>query len=328
MGKWNYRRTWRPKNYYRDQRIPTPPTYYDTEFKFRGAWKNPDLPWEERFCISVGIQWQKVVNAKKYMNCYDNVVKWNDSAAESAFREAKKRFWDKINDISTDVPEPDPNMYNEQIDWNPKIDLELVKELDLAYFNPDEAEKLESYNKRNDGFAPGCIIGLNDNKNNDSNNKTYGWGCSNKSENKFENNNISDPWERGATQDDNKDVKDKWGPRESSLWNKDVAWENGVRDSVNNDISWNVNNSWHWNQYNNRGSNMQRGDYRGNSFGRGQWCGQRDVRNSQDGQRNNGRGWGSNNNSCRKREGEQRTGNYKSARLQYDDYRESYQYRR
>nr|XP_043626481.1 uncharacterized protein LOC122597950 [Erigeron canadensis] len=326
MGKWNYRRTWRPKNYYRDQRIPSPPTYYDTEFKLRGEWKNAELPWEERFCISVGISWERVVNAKKYMHCYDNVVKWNDSAGESAFSEAKKRFWAKINDIPADVPWPDPDMYNKEIDWDPKIDPDLVKELDLAYFNPDEAEKLESYNakKRNDGFGPGCILGLNNNntwRNNEnvgSNKKMQGWDCSNNSESK----NISDPWERGIAQDD-KEINDTWGGDGSSSWKKDVTWGDAGRNSGNNDISWGggANNSWHWNQFNNQAPSRQRGDYRGSSFGRGQWRGQHDVGNSQGGQRHNGSGWGSNI-SCRKREGEHYTRNYKNARIQYDDYRE------
>lgn len=298
-----------------------------------GAWKNVDLPWEERFCISVGIPWEKVVNAKRYMHCYDNVVKWNDSAGELTFCEAKKQFWNKINDFPTDVPEPDLDMYDEEIDWNPKVDPELVKELDLAYFNPDEAGKLESYNaiKRNDGFAPGCILGLDNNnpwehnKNDDSNNKTYGWDCSSKSENK----NISDPWERGVTQDD-REVKDKWGGGESSSWHKDVTWENGARNLGNYESSWGggANNSWHYNQYNNRAPSRERGNYRGNnSFGRGQWRGQHDAGNSQGVQKHNGSGWGLNT-SCRKREDEQYTRNYKSARLQYDDYREGYQYRK
>lgn len=238
-------------------------------------------------------------------------MKWNDSASEATFCDAKKRFWAKINDIPTDVPQPDPDMYNEDIDWNPKIDLDLIKDLDLAYFNPDEAGKLEIYNatNKNDGFSPGCIIGLDDNKN-----PNYGWKCSNKSENK----NISDPWERGFTQDE-KDVKDAWGGggEASTSWQKDVTWGDGAR-----------NNSWHWNQFNNGNPSRQRGDYSGNSFGRGQWHGQRDAGYGQGDQRhNNGNGWGSNV-SCRKREGEQYTGNYKSARVQYDGYREGYQYRR
>ncbi|KAI3731797.1 hypothetical protein L1987_62986 [Smallanthus sonchifolius] len=337
MGKWNYRRTWRPKNYYRDQRIPSPPTYYDTEFKLRGTWKNIDLPWEERFCISVGIPWEKVVNAEKYANCYDNVLKWNDSAGESAFYEAKKRFWAQINNIPTDVPQPDPEMYNEEIDWNPKIDLELVKELDLAYFNPDEAEKLESYNatKRNDGFTPGCILGLNDinpwerNKNDDRD-------CLNKSENK----NISDPWERGITQDD-REIKDRWEVDGHRSWNQNATWGNSARDAGNNEITWGISatNSWHYNQY-----RVQREDENSKNTWARKETGWQSSKNSYantsrgaqqhqapNRQRENYRDYTSfgrgTNASCRKREGGyEYTTSYKSARVQSYGYREHNQY--
>lgn len=248
------------------------------------------------------------------MESYDNVLKWNDSAGETSFFEAKERFWDKINNIHTDVPQLDPDIYNQDIDWNPNLDHELVKDLDKAYFNPDEA-KVENYNaaNRNDVYAPGCILGLDDNKN-----ANYGWQCSNKSVNK----NISDPWERGVTQDDNREIKDTWGGGENSSWKKDTTWGDGARNSGNNEISWgcNATNSWHWNQYNNRAPSRQTGTYMDTSFGRGQ-------HNSQGGQRYNENSWGTNN-SCRKREGEQYTRNFKSARIQYDDYREGYQYRR
>ncbi|KAL8229827.1 hypothetical protein R6Q57_014727 [Mikania cordata] len=335
MGKWNYRRTWRPKNYYRDQRIPSPPTYYDTEFKLRGTWRNNDMPWEERFCISVGIPWEKVINTKKYAHCYDNVLKWNDSAGESTFFEAKKRFWAQINNTPADIPQPDPDMYNEEIDWNPKIDLELVTELDLAYFNPDEAEKLESYNatKRNDSFTTGCILGLNDNKNNDLGSLT-----------KPENNNISDPWERGVTQDD-RDIKDAWAVGANSSWNKNVTWGDAARNagSNENENTWGIGatNSWHYNQY-----RVQRVDTDSNNTWTCREPGLQSINNyytnashvtqqhqalsRQKGHHRDfasfGRGLNVN---CRKREGAYKyTTSYKSARVQSDGYRERNQYRR
>lgn len=335
MGKWNYRRRWTPKNYYRDQRIPTPPTYYDTEFKLRGAWKNVDLPWEERFCISVGIPWEKIVNAKKYMNSYDNVVNWNDSASEATFSEAKKRFWAKINDIPAHDPDPDPDMYNHDIDWNPDIDLELVKDLDRAYFNPDEVHNHETYdgNKTyNDGFAPGCILGLDEmNKVGENpwecskNDKLNGWNCSNKSLNK----NISDPWEQGITQD-NKEIKNSgWGGGgggggANGLWQKDVTWGGGANNSWKRveDVSrnpWGSNGNSQRHDTNVGTSQGQRGNYRGSYSNRGQWHGQHSVHNHE---RHNGNGWDSKV-GYRKREGSQQcTSSYKSARLQYDDYRE------
>ncbi|KAL7604083.1 hypothetical protein Lser_V15G15578 [Lactuca serriola] len=330
MGKWNYRRRWTPKNYYRDQRIPSPPTYYDTEFKFRGAWKNEELPWEERFCLSVGIPWEKIVNAKNYMNCYDNVINWNDSAGEASFSEAKNRFWAKINEIPIDKSQPnlDPDMYNHDIDWNPEIDLELIKDLDRAYFNPDEPQKVETLDgirSNNDGFVPGCIIGLNEmNKGSENpwerskNDKINGWDCFNNSVNK----NI-DPWERGATQED-REIKDcGWGGGGvSGSWHNDMMTRGGGANKSWKRVDDNSKNSWgnnrntqrhEHNAYVGTSQGTQRGNNRGN-FGRGQY---------------NGSGWDSKVGSLKREGSQQYTSTYKSARLQYDDYRaRGNQYRR
>ncbi|XP_024988668.1 uncharacterized protein LOC112523339 [Cynara cardunculus var. scolymus] len=358
MGKWNYRRRWTPKNYYRDQRIPSPPTYYETEFKLRGAWENVDLPWEERFCISVGIPWKKVVNAKKYMHCYDNVVKWNDSASEETFRDAKERFWAKINGIPADVPQPDLDMYANDIDWNPEIDSELVEDLELAYFNPDDPENVEKFEaaKRNDdSLVPGCILGLDGkntsnvdnpwerNKDTDINDKTNGWNCSGN----FENKNTSDPWERGKNTRDDQDIKDVgWGIGGSSSWHNDAMRGGGSRNLADNNIPWGggANNSWHQKQH---PANFQRNGYgrqgwesgegyrraehvstsRGTQHTQAQRVGYRDNSFGHQ-RRNNGSGWESNI-SCRKREGSQQyTSSYKSARVQSDDYREGNQFPR
>lgn len=260
------------------------------------------------------------------------MLKWNDSAGESSFVEAKNRFWARINNIPTDVPQPDPNMYNEEIDWNPTLDLDLVKELDLAYFNPDEAEKLEIYNSTNkkDGFTPGCILGLKDNENNT-------WGCLNKSENK----NISDPWERGITQDD-REIKDTWEAGGNSTWNKNVTWGNDARNTGNNETTWGIGatNSWHYNQY-----RVQRVDMNSNNNWAREETGWQSNKNSYANasrgtqqhqysyrQRGNYQDYSSfgrgSNVSCRKREGGHEYTSYKSARVQSDDYRERNQWRR
>ena len=300
-----------------------------------GRWENVDLPWEERFCISVGIPWEKVVNAKKYMHCYDNVVKWNDSAAEETLRDAKERFWAKINDFPPDIPELDPDLYANDIDWNPKIDPELVKDLELAYFNPDDPENVENFSaakKTDDSLVPGCILGLEGknpgnvdnpwerNKNADVNDKTHGWNCSSNSVNK----NASDPWERGHNQDVS------WGVGGGSSWHNDAMWGRGSRNLADNDVTWGggANNSWHRDQ--------NPGDFQGNGEGYrraenvGRYRGmQRGYRESSFGdRRRNESGWESGG-GCRKREGSQRyTSSYKSARVQYDDYREGNRYRR
>ncbi|KAJ9563644.1 hypothetical protein OSB04_008804 [Centaurea solstitialis] len=302
-----------------------------------GGWENVDLPWEERFCISVGIPWEKVVNAKKYMHCYDNVVKWNDSAGEETFRNAKERFWAKINGIPPDVPQLDPDMYANDIDWNPKIDPELVKDLELAYFNPDDPGNLENFsaaNKNDNSLVPGCILGLDGNNNPgnvdnpwERNKNADGWNCSSNSINK----NASDPWERGNNTRDDRDTKDvSWGAGGGSSWHDDAMRGRGSRNLTDNDVAWGggANDPWHRNQHpgdywgNGEGYRRtenfstyrgRRGGYRGNSFGD---------------RRHNGSGWESSV-GCRKREGSQQyTSSYKSARVQYDDYREGNQYRR
>ncbi|KAK9289436.1 hypothetical protein L1049_007591 [Liquidambar formosana] len=65
------------------------------------------------------------------------VVKWNDSAGEEAFHNAKNRFWAKINGLPCDLPFPDPDIYIDEIDWNPNIDPELVLDLEREPIDPD-----------------------------------------------------------------------------------------------------------------------------------------------------------------------------------------------
>ncbi|CAN6485907.1 unnamed protein product [Victoria cruziana] len=82
-------------------------------------WK-PTVPsWEKEFCARVCfIPWSKVLETKKDMSLYANVVEWDDSAGEEAFTNAKKRFWAEINDLPCDVSLPDPDIYIDRIDWD------------------------------------------------------------------------------------------------------------------------------------------------------------------------------------------------------------------
>lgn len=64
---------------------------------------------------------------------HDNVVKWNDSASEEAFNNAKHRFWANINGLPCEISLPDPDIYIDNIDWNSKnseTDLELYEDLE------------------------------------------------------------------------------------------------------------------------------------------------------------------------------------------------------
>ncbi|XP_022153948.1 uncharacterized protein LOC111021336 isoform X2 [Momordica charantia] len=64
------------------------------------------------------------------MYLYDSVVKWNDSAGEEAFHNAKSRFWAKINGLPCDISMPDPNIYIDEIDWNCSVDPDLLLDLE------------------------------------------------------------------------------------------------------------------------------------------------------------------------------------------------------
>ncbi|GAB4843896.1 hypothetical protein Ancab_013860 [Ancistrocladus abbreviatus] len=94
--------------------------------------ENSPVPsWEKKFCTSVGaVPWSKLVETKRIMYLFDNVVKWNDSAGEEAFWNAKNRFWANINGLACDIKLPDPDMYIDEINWDAEIDPELLLDLD------------------------------------------------------------------------------------------------------------------------------------------------------------------------------------------------------
>lgn len=139
MGKWNYR----PSRRFR-RRSPNPPSiFYDIRAPLPD-FRHDGIPlWEKKYCTLSGcVAWQKIVDSKELIYCHHNVLDWKDSGAEEAFQNAKKRYWAKVNNLPCDISLPDPDAYIEQIDWNPCIDPELIKELDNAFFNvPDEEEQ-------------------------------------------------------------------------------------------------------------------------------------------------------------------------------------------
>ncbi|XP_042513464.1 uncharacterized protein LOC122088312 isoform X2 [Macadamia integrifolia] len=69
-----------------------------------GSWQHTVPAWEKEFCSLVGsVPWRKVLEAKKVMPFYENVLKWNDSAVNEAFNKAKNRFFAKINELLLDL---------------------------------------------------------------------------------------------------------------------------------------------------------------------------------------------------------------------------------
>ncbi|GFY84729.1 hypothetical protein Acr_03g0015030 [Actinidia rufa] len=67
-------------------------------------WHSSVPSWEKKFCTVVGsIPWRKRHS-----------------------KNAKNRFWAEINGLPCDISLPDPDIYIDQIDWNSKVDPELV----------------------------------------------------------------------------------------------------------------------------------------------------------------------------------------------------------
>ncbi|KAL8500909.1 hypothetical protein ACS0TY_020481 [Phlomoides rotata] len=133
MGKWN--RRYIPRKKYR---------HYDYDDDPPLSSDNRVPSWEVDYCNSVGVPWKKVFASKKYIYGYPSVLNWDGSAAEEALQNAKERFWAVINDLPCDNPLPDPDLYIDEIDWNPQMDPELMAELDLPIFDPDKAQKDEN----------------------------------------------------------------------------------------------------------------------------------------------------------------------------------------
>ncbi|XP_014500269.1 uncharacterized protein LOC106761253 [Vigna radiata var. radiata] len=144
MGKWDNRQS---RRFFRHRRSPVrPPKFYDINASLPEYWQDGIPVWEKKYCTTVGlVPWQKIVDSKTLICCHSNVSEWNDSAAEEAFKNAKKRYWAKINSLSCDISLPDPDTYTDQIDWNPSIDPDLIKEIDGALFTVvDEEEEIEA----------------------------------------------------------------------------------------------------------------------------------------------------------------------------------------
>ncbi|KAG6638467.1 uncharacterized protein LOC122278802 [Carya illinoinensis] len=108
------------------------------------AWQSSVPSWEKKFCTSIGlVPWRKLLETKKCIYLYNNVVQWNDSAGEEAFHNAKKRFWAEINGLPCDIPLPDPDIYIDEVDWNSSIDPELLLNLEQEPKAPSEGDKDE-----------------------------------------------------------------------------------------------------------------------------------------------------------------------------------------
>ncbi|XP_048137975.1 uncharacterized protein LOC115737651 [Rhodamnia argentea] len=96
-----------------------------------GNWRPAVPSWEKEFCRLVGsVPWRKLVEAKRYIHLHDKVLKWDDLAAEEAFRDAKARFWAGINGTPCSISLPDPNLHIDEVDWASEVDPDLLCDLD------------------------------------------------------------------------------------------------------------------------------------------------------------------------------------------------------
>ncbi|KAK9671125.1 hypothetical protein RND81_12G008300 [Saponaria officinalis] len=107
---------------------------------------------EERFCATIGgVSLQEIVENQRYMYQHKKILEWNDSAVEEAFRDAKNRFLANIHGQPCDIKLPDPDIFNDNVNWNSTVDPDLLSDLE----NRDLDSSSEIENK--DG---GVVVGI------------------------------------------------------------------------------------------------------------------------------------------------------------------------
>ncbi|MCL7046179.1 hypothetical protein MKW94_028087 [Papaver nudicaule] len=110
------------------------------------VWR-PKVPatWEKRYCEEEGfIPWEQILKTHSLKeSVYKKIFDWDASANEEEFVKAKARFWFQINEIAFEPlnSEEYADIYNDNVDWNQEIDLDLYSALDRArYANDDVIE--------------------------------------------------------------------------------------------------------------------------------------------------------------------------------------------
>lgn len=93
--------------------------------------------WEKEFCFVIGrMRWKDFLKAKKNVGELDKVMRWDDSAGKECFDIGKSRFWARTGGSPCNLLLPGPDMYIDKVDWNTKIDPQLVMQLDdFNYYN-------------------------------------------------------------------------------------------------------------------------------------------------------------------------------------------------
>ncbi|KAK8959716.1 hypothetical protein KSP40_PGU013800 [Platanthera guangdongensis] len=83
--------------------------------------------WERKFCSQMS--WRAFCDKKRVTHIYENVLNWNDSAGKVAFDNAKARYWAEMNGLPCKIPSPDPDMYIDEINYSPPVELQLYEDL-------------------------------------------------------------------------------------------------------------------------------------------------------------------------------------------------------
>lgn len=124
-------------------------TRTNSDFNYNYSYSKPPLGgssnwqqnvpyWEKRFVSVVGsLSWKKFMEAKKFTHLYKDVMEWDDTAGEAAFRVAKDRFNKKFHGLPCDVEHHSPNLYIDEIDWNAQVDQNLILDLEAEPVAPD-----------------------------------------------------------------------------------------------------------------------------------------------------------------------------------------------
>ncbi|KAL1554667.1 hypothetical protein AAHA92_15207 [Salvia divinorum] len=199
----------------------------------RGYWQ-PTVPvWEKEFCKVVGsMDWETLLQMKRFIHLYDNVMDWNDSAGEEAFSNAKKRYWAKRKGLPCDISLPDPDLYIDKINWDLGNDPEMLSsDVESPPTSPQTEEDHDPVVIFGDYATPDHVLA------------TIGWGdveenfvgpaaCSSA--------NYADPW-------------NEWSGYHNDGWqcHSNDAWQYNTR-SGHRYMRWaGDGNNWNWNYANN-----------------------------------------------------------------------------
>ncbi|KAM7268626.1 hypothetical protein ACFE04_010792 [Oxalis oulophora] len=244
MGNWRYRR---PRRYnYRQQDLR--PLYHDEPLIPPSGFDDVGVPaWEKKYCAFEGsIPWRQLVETKMLLYSHKNISTWDDSAGEEAFRDAKNRFWYKYNNRPCDIPLPDPDICIGEIDWNPDIDPQLVKDLEQSFFVPTGEEEEKEWGSghiskkfRNSESEPVELSTHNSDENpwkHDHDNQNVGplkslarnsnqWGNNANESGNLDNDN---PWDVSASQNnDRADWSSGWNQGIGTAADQATNWDNG-----------------------------------------------------------------------------------------------------